>query len=164
MVYKSANKSAEIFNFLTAEMRRLENELYGDLVSNLDYQHLYGFYWLFEDRLSQLGSKPENTIIKKDAAFRKAHQEIKEMLYTSDNNVSSDQLFPLYKQVKDKLKVEYNLQRLAENIPSIKELEDCKAQVDRLEVADFCDQTEIYEKIFGLLMEGKQAEFYDAIS
>ena len=56
------------------------------------------------------------------------------------------------------------MQRLAENIPSIKELEDFKAQVDRLEVADFCDQTEIYEKIFGLLMEGKQAEFYDALS
>ena len=81
-------------------MKRLESIFVQEIGEDLKYKHLFGMYWLFEDKLGKLGEKENNIIIRKEEDFRCEHMKLKEDLYALEHMLTNDKLFPLYDNIK----------------------------------------------------------------
>ena len=125
-------KSAgDLYRFLDTQVQDLVDTVKDELLQNYEYHHNYGPYWLFEDRLSRLEDKSENTIIKKDAAFRRAHMQIKDMVHKANKDMLISTLFPTYQSIKERMKEERRMRRLT-GIPSIELLENFHSKIEGL--------------------------------
>ena len=63
-----------------------------------EYDHIYGFYWLLSDSLTRLSKGKEYAVQTKDKAFRKAHMEVKNFLFSQEDyaELSRKKIFPIY--------------------------------------------------------------------
>ena len=74
LMEQTCNKSADIFKFLQTEMdERMLPSLQQEMGQNPHYKHLFGVYWLMEDRLRPLDNKSNNKIHFKENDFRTNH-------------------------------------------------------------------------------------------
>ena len=81
------------------ELKSTLQTLHENEISEHEYEHIYGIFWLLTDSLMRLNRGNEFLVKTKDETFRRVHMEVKNFLFSQPEDcaeLSRGNTFPNY--------------------------------------------------------------------